>query len=159
MVSLWSSVPGFCGNCDEDKRQGLYRSGFSEDVVRSPDLVSGGVMITKTIRSSWWEGFGYRLDCQPYLAGALETKILLDRIALPKEPLGTLTTGHEGGIYNGPQFRRVYVESAEFGVPFVGSSSMLYSDFSHLPYLSKDEAHSNRLKYLELRRGMSLISC
>ncbi len=116
-------------------------------------------MITKTIRSSWWEGFGYRLDCQPYLAGALETKILLERLALPKEPLGTLTTGHEGGIYNGPQFRRVYVEAAEFGVPFVGSSSMLYSDFSHLPYLSKDEAHSNRLKYLELKRGMTLISC
>lgn len=116
-------------------------------------------MKTKTIRSSWWEGFGYRLDCQPYLAGALETRVLLERLRLRKEPLQDLTEGHDGGIYNGPQFRRVYVDSEEFGVPFVGSSSMLYSDISRLPYLSKDEARSNRLRHLELKSGMTLISC
>jgi hypothetical protein len=116
-------------------------------------------MKTKTIRSSWWEGYGYRLDCQPYLAGALETKLILERLPLRKEPLRILTAGHDRGIYNGPMFRRVYVDSAEYGVPFVGSSTMLRGDLSHLPYLSKNEAHSKQLSNLELKRGMTLVSC
>ena len=63
------------------------------------------------IRSSWMEAYGYRLDCQPYLGGALETKIILERLPLKKEPLNSLTAGHNGGIYNGPKFARTYVDS------------------------------------------------
>ena len=73
------------------------------------------------IRSSWMEGYGYRLDCQPYLGGALETKIILERLPLKKEPLSSLTAGYNGGIYNGPYFTRTYVDSNEYGVPFVTS--------------------------------------
>ncbi|MBI2504016.1 MAG: hypothetical protein HYW07_12390 [Candidatus Latescibacteria bacterium] len=113
----------------------------------------------KTIRSSWWEGYGYRLDCQPYLAGALETKIILEGLALRKDRLQSLTKGHAGGIYNGPQFARHYVESLEYGVPFLGSASMLYADLSGLPLLSRKQALSDKLEYLEIKRGMTLISC
>ena len=116
-------------------------------------------MKTAIIRSSWMPGYGYRMDCQPYLGGALETKILLEKLPLRKDKLHTLTAGFDGGIYNGPKFPRTYVESPEFGVPFVGSSSMLYAELSDLQLLSKKQAASRLLRHLELKRGMSLISC
>jgi hypothetical protein len=111
------------------------------------------------IHSTWMDGYGYRLDCSPYLGGALETKVLLEKLALRKEPLQTLTKGFDGGIYNGPKFSRTWVESPEFGVPFVGSSAMLYADLSDLPLLSKKQAYGRQLRHLELQPGMSLISC
>lgn len=116
-------------------------------------------MKTATIRSSWMPGYGFRMDCQPYLGGALETKILLEKLSFRKDKLHTLTAGFDGGIYNGPKFPRTYVDSPEFGVPFVGSSSMLYADLSDLPLLSKKQAESRMLRHLELKPGMSLISC
>ena len=111
------------------------------------------------IRSTWMDGYGYRLDCQPYLGGALEMKVLLERLPLRKDKLHTLTTGFDGGIYNGPKFSRTWVESPKHGVPFVGSSSMLYADLSDLPLLSKKQAYGRQLSHLELQPGMSLISC
>jgi len=117
------------------------------------------VMKINTVRSSWFEGYGYRLDCQPYLSGALETKTILETLPVPKHTLRTVTAGYDGGIYNGPKFRRTYVDGPEYGVPFAGSSSMLYSDLSNLPYLSKEIAYSKKLSHLELKPGMTLISC
>jgi len=110
---------------------------------------------TAMIRSSWMAGYGYRLDCSPYLGGALEAKILLEELPLRKDKLHTLTRG----IYNGPQFTRNYVESPEYGVPFMTGSNMQYADLTVLPLLSKRDAHSNKLAHLELQPGMSLISC
>ena len=111
------------------------------------------------IRSTWMEGYGYRLDCSPYLGGALETKVLLEKLPLRKDPLHTLTAGFDGGIYNGPKFSRTWVDSPEYGVPFVGSSAMMYADLSDLPLLSKTQAQGRQLRHLELQPGMSLISC
>ena len=56
------------------------------------------------IRSSWMSGYGHRLDCQPYVRGSLQTKMLLEKLLFRKDPLHRLTTGLNGGIYNGPQF-------------------------------------------------------
>jgi type I restriction enzyme S subunit len=56
-------------------------------------------------------------------------------------------------------FSRAYVEDAEHGVPFMGSSDMLQSDLSRLPLLSKKAAFSPRLRFLKLEEGMTLISC
>ena len=116
-------------------------------------------MKTAVIRSTWMDGYGYRLDTSPYLGGALETKVLLEKLPLRKDPLHILTAGFDGGIYNGPKFSRTWVESPEYGVPFVGSSAMLYADLSDLPLLSKKQAHGRQLSHLELQAGMSLISC
>lgn len=110
------------------------------------------------IRSTWMDGYGYRLDCQPYLGGALEMKVLLERLPLRKDLLHTLTAGFDGGIYNGPQFSRTWVESPEYGVPFIGSSSMLYADLSDVPLLSKKQAYARQLRNLEIQPGMALIS-
>ena len=116
-------------------------------------------MKVTTIRSSWMEGYGYRLDTSPYVGGALETKVMLEKLPLRKDELHTLTKGFDGGIYNGPQFVRNYLDSAEYGVPFMTGSTMQLADLSKLSLLSKRDAHSSKLEHLELQPGMSLISC
>lgn len=116
-------------------------------------------MRVKTIPSAWISRDGRRLDCGPYMSGALEAKIRLEEMSCPKERLGELTAGYAGGIYNGPQFSRNFVDSPEHGVPFLGTSSMLWADLSNLPLLRKRDAYSRKLAYLEVRPGMTLISC
>ncbi|HRX71820.1 MAG: restriction endonuclease subunit S [Candidatus Competibacteraceae bacterium] len=113
----------------------------------------------RIVRSSWLEEGGRRLDCGPYMSGALEARDTLKSLDAPKEPLKSLTAGYAGGIYNGPMFRRNYVESPEYGVPFVTSGTMLLADLSTLPLLRKRDAESSRLSYLQLKSGMTLISC
>ena len=116
-------------------------------------------MKSAIIRSSWIPGYSYRLDCQPYLGGALETKVLLEALPMRKEPLRSLTAGFNGGIYNGPQFTRNYLDSPQHGVPFLTGSTMQLADLSNLPLLSKRDAYAPKLRHLELEPGMSLISC
>lgn len=111
------------------------------------------------VRLGWLREQGLRMDAAPYLSGAFEARMLLERLPVRKDLLGDLTTGHNGGIFNGPQFRRVYVLDAEHGVPFMGSKDMLRSDFTDLPRLSKADATSAKLSYLQVKPGMTLISC
>lgn len=113
----------------------------------------------RLVRSSWLEEGGRRLDCNPYMSGALEARETLKNLKAPKKLLKSLTAGHAGGIYNGPMFRRNYVESPEYGVPFITSGSMLLADLSTLPLLRKKDAESRHLSYLRLKPGTTLISC
>ena len=116
-------------------------------------------MKEKLVPSAWLEQQGRRLDCGPYLSGAMEAKVLLERLPVRCADLRDLTRGHNGGIYNGPQFARNYVSDPAHGVPFVSSSSMLHADFTHVDLLRKSDATSARLAYLRLDEGMTLISC
>jgi type I restriction enzyme S subunit len=111
------------------------------------------------VTSTWLLKEGRRLDAPPFLSGAVEARILLEKLTVRKEPLHTLTKGHKGGIYNGPIFKRRYVQDPDYGVPFITSSSMLQADLSNLPYLNRKDAHSSKLSYLELTEGTTLISC
>jgi type I restriction enzyme S subunit len=111
------------------------------------------------VMASWLREQGFRLDAPPFLSGAIEARKLLEQLPVRKEPLASLTTGHNGGIFNGPKFARTYVDDPEHGVPFVGSSDMLQADLSRLPLLRKTEAYSPALSYLRLEEGMTLISC
>lgn len=113
----------------------------------------------RVVRSAWLEKGGRRLDCNPYMSGALEARDALENLKARKEPLRILTAGYSGGIYNGPIFRRNYVDSPEFGVPFITSGNMLQSDLSNVPFLKKKDAKSSRLSYLQLFSGITLISC
>lgn len=114
-------------------------------------------MKVKTIPSKWIENEGYRLDCGPYMLGAIEARELLRKHQTT--PLKHLTSGYNGGIYNGPQFVRNYVQDPSHGVPFLTTSSMLQADMSTLPLLSKKDAHSSKLRFLEIKEGMTLITC
>jgi type I restriction enzyme S subunit len=113
----------------------------------------------RIVRSGWLEKGGRRLDCNPYMSGALEARDIVRQLKVHKDALHTLTLGYAGGIYNGPMFKRNYVESPKHGVPFISSGSMLLADLSTLPFLRKKDAESSRLSYLRLQPGMTLISC
>ena len=88
------------------------------------------------VMASWLRDQGFRLDAPPFLSGAIEARKLLEQLPVKKESLVSLTKGHNGGIYNGPMFRRNYVTDREHGVPFLTSSGILLADLSTLPLLS-----------------------
>lgn len=111
------------------------------------------------VMSSWFDIKGARLDSRPYLSGALEARVQLEKLRVKKLPLISLTKGYSGGIYNGPQFVRNYVDSEEHGVPFLTSGTMLLADLSKVGLLRKKDALSSKLSYLRLEEGMTLISC
>ena len=102
---------------------------------------------------------GRRLDCNPYLSGGFEAKVQLEKLRARKQQLHELTSGYNGGIYNGPQFVRNYVKDPRYGVPFLSSSSMLLADLSTVPLLKRKDAQSSKLMHLRLEEGMTLISC
>lgn len=110
------------------------------------------------VMASWMESNGRRLDCNPYLSGGFEARVLLERLKAEKQPLHELVCGYNGGIYNGPHFIRNYVNDPEVGVPFVTSGSMLLADLSLLNLLRKKDAESTKLSYLRLQEGTTLIS-
>lgn len=113
----------------------------------------------RVVRSSWLEEGGRRLDCNPYMSGALEARDALRSLNVPKEPLKSLTAGYAGGIYNGPMFARHWVEDPQYGVPFLSNSDMMNADLSTLPLLKKSYAESRYLSYLKLEPSMTLITC
>jgi len=113
----------------------------------------------RVVRSSWLEESGRRLDCNPYMSGALEARDALRQLKIRKVPLHKVTSGYSGGIFNGPVFSRVWVNDPKYGVPFIGSSDILNADLSALPLLKKSYAQSKKLAHLELIEGSTLITC
>lgn len=113
----------------------------------------------RIVRSGWLNEGGRRLDCNPYMSGALEARDTLRRLSVRKDSLSALTSGHDGGIYNGPVFARVWVDDARFGVRFLSGSDVLTGDLSSLPLLKRSYATSSKLSHLELQEGMTLITC
>ncbi len=99
---------------------------------------------------------GRRLDCNPYLSGAFEAKVLLEKLHAKKKPLHELTQGGMKGIYHAGREARNYVDDPKYGVPFLGSASILAADLSHLPLLSKKQVAANPL--LTIKEGWTLIS-
>lgn len=91
----------------------------------------------RAIPSPWLENNGRRLDCGPYMSGAVEAKELLKR--LNTEKLSRVTAD----IYHAGRESRLWVDSEEHGVPFMGSTDILAADLSHLPLISKKQVASN----------------
>lgn len=114
-------------------------------------------MKTKSIPSSWANFNDLRLDSKPYLSGAFEARILLNKLSVSKSPLYTLTKGGKAGIFNGPRFARSYVRDPKYGVPFLGSTDILFADLSNLPFLSTKQV--KRLPGLTLEEKWTLITC
>ncbi|WP_200260235.1 restriction endonuclease subunit S [Streptomyces sp. HSG2] len=113
--------------------------------------------LANPVMSGWFAAHGLRLDASPYVSGALAMKEMLKRVPRT-EPLASLTQGHNGGIFNGPMFRRVYLTDPEHSVPFLGTKDMMAADLTGLPRLRKSDATSAALSYLRLKPGMTLIS-
>lgn len=95
----------------------------------------------RVVRSSWLEEGGRRLDCNPYMSGALEARDALKRLKAPKEKLKDVTTG----IFHAGREARLWVDSPEHGVRFLGSSDIRCADLSMLPLMSKKQLKHNPL--------------
>jgi type I restriction enzyme S subunit len=114
-------------------------------------------MKIKTIPSEWLAQGDHRLDCIPYLSGAIEARVLLDKMHVEKVPLRSVTKGGMAGIFNGPRFPRNYVDDPEHGVPFLGSTDILAADLSWLPFISKKQVAA--IPELLIDEGWTLITC
>lgn len=95
----------------------------------------------RIVRSGWLEEGGRRLDCNPYMSGALEARDALRSLDAPKEELASVTAG----IFHAGREGRLWADDPEFGVPFFGSSDVLNANLSMLPLLSKRQIERNPL--------------
>ena len=104
----------------------------------------------KSVPSTWLENHSRRLDCGPYMSGALEAKELL--LKHYTEPLKRITSD----IYHSGRESRIWVDSPEDGIPFMGSTAILSMDLSSLPLISKKQVQSN--PRFRIRKGWTLIT-
>lgn len=95
------------------------------------------------VMASWMESNGRRLDCNPYLSGGFEARILLELLKAEKQPLQSLTQNGMAGIFHAGREKRRYVDNPEHGVPFLGSTDILAADLSGLAFLSKKQVQKN----------------
>lgn len=114
-------------------------------------------MKAKSVPSAWLERDGRRLDCNPYMSGALEAKVLLEGLKARKDALRDVTLKGMAGIFNGPRFARSYVDDPQSGVPFLGSTDILNADLTSLPRLSKKQVAAN--PRLVVHADWTLITC
>ena len=113
-------------------------------------------MKVKSVPSSWLERDGRRLDCNPYMSGALEAKVLLESMQARKDKLQTLTRDGLSGIFHAGRIKRMWVDSPEHGRPFLSSTDILQADLSNLPFISKKAVAEN--PRLPLHAGWTLIT-
>jgi hypothetical protein len=113
-------------------------------------------MKAKAVPSSWLERDGRRLDCNPYMSGALEAKVLLESMQARKDKLQTLTRGGLSGIFHAGRVKRMWVDSLRHGRPFLSSSEILQADLSNLPFISHKAVAEN--PRLPIHAGWTLIT-
>ena len=104
----------------------------------------------RAIPSTWLENDGRRLDCGPYMSGAIEARELVKKFQT--EPLETVTNG----IFHAGREGRQYVVDARYGVPFMGSTDILAFDLSSQPLLSKKQVANN--PNFTIQQGWTLIT-
>lgn len=113
-------------------------------------------MKAKSVPSSWLERDGRRLDCNPYMSGALEAKVLLESMPARKDRLQDVTRNGMSGIFHAGRIKRMWVDSPEHGRPFLSSTEILQADLSNLPLISRKAIAEN--PRLPLRTGWTLIT-
>lgn len=113
-------------------------------------------MKVKTIPCSWISRDGLRLDCNPYMTGALEARFRLEELTFPKERLADLCKGGIAGLVNAGRITRQWVEGPAYGVPFLTSTSILQADLSGLRFISKRAIREN--PKLLIHQGYTLIT-
>jgi len=110
----------------------------------------------RVVPSAWLEKEGRRLDCGPYLSGAIEARLLLDHVNATKDPLRQLTLGGMDGIFHAGRHSRTFVSEPQHGVPFLSSSDVLLVDFSHVDLISRRQIEE--IPQFLLGRSWTLIT-
>ncbi|MCP4699060.1 MAG: restriction endonuclease subunit S, partial [Gammaproteobacteria bacterium] len=95
-------------------------------------------MKVKTIPNTWLVRKGHRFDSKPFMSGAREARVILDKLAVKKAPLDSLAE-----IYHAGRKSRVWVSDPKHGTPFLGGSSILAADLSNLPLISNKKIAQN----------------
>src|SRR5437588_6621944 len=95
------------------------------------------------VMSSWFAIKGARLDSKPYLSGALEARVLLEKLRVEKQPLEELTLGGIEGIINAGRIARMWVNAPEHGVPFLSSTDILQADLSNVSLIARKAVRLN----------------
>ena len=113
-------------------------------------------MKIKKVFSHWIKEENYRLDCPPFVAGAIEAKQRIKELRVKKIPLGNLVS-KPFGLYKGKMIKRTFVESTENGVPFLTTSGMLRFDLRAIPNLAKQIAVTDKGCFL--REGTIFNFC
>ncbi len=111
-------------------------------------------MKIKTIPSKWLENDGRRLDCGPYMSGAIEARMRIKKIGY--EPLASLTHGFNGGIFKAPRLSPNYVSDPAHGLPYLSSTDILCCDLSFVPLIANSQA--NGLTDYFVEKGMTLVT-
>ncbi|MCK1791934.1 restriction endonuclease subunit S [Pseudomonas koreensis] len=106
----------------------------------------------RIVRSGWLDNGGRRLDCNPYMSGALEARDALMRLGCPKEKLCDLTLG----MFDSGRESRNWVNDSRYGVRYMGSSAISLADLSTLPLISNKQVARNPKLLVEA--GWSLIT-
>ncbi len=109
----------------------------------------------KTVPSSWIEKEGRRLDCGPYMSGAMEARALLEKLPVRKDHLQDLTGGISG-IVNAGRITRLWVDDPTQGYPFLSSTDILQADLSSISHIAKSVAHQN--SQLRIKDQWTLIT-
>lgn len=105
----------------------------------------------KAVRAAWLEEGGRRLDCNPYMSGALEARDALRRLSKTE-----ILSGVTERIFHAGREGRTWVDDPRYGIPFMGSSDILSADLSTLPLISKKQVERNPL--FKLGEAWTLIT-
>lgn len=97
----------------------------------------------KVVPISWIEKQARRLDCGPYMSGAMEARELLRQLSARKDHLQDLTDGGISGIINAGRITRLWVEDNQHGYPFLSSTDILQADLSNISHIAKSVARQN----------------
>lgn len=111
----------------------------------------------KVIPSKWIEDGGHRLDCGPYLSGALVTRQLLKKHTT--QPLQQVLDNGINGIVISPYFKRVYVEDTEYSIPLLGNTDILMADCTQCADKLALSVYNKYNGALALKEGSTLITC
>ena len=113
-------------------------------------------MKVKTVPSRWIYREGQRLDCGPYLSGALEAWVTLEKLSVEKQPLASLTAGGISGLVNAGRIKRTWVTDPAHGIPFLSSTDILQADLSNVRLIARKAVLDN--PKLTISAGWTLIT-
>jgi len=113
-------------------------------------------MIIRTIPSTWIAEEEHRLDCGPFVKGAIEARKRIESLKYPKDHLVELTRDGINGIYHVGQDKLVWAKDETYGIPFLGSADILKAEFSYQPFISKKQVAGNYL--FQCPEGTTLIT-
>ena len=106
----------------------------------------------KLVRSTWLELEGRRLDCRPYLSGAMEARVLLTALPVATAALAQLTTA----LVNAGRVARTLISDPRHGRPFLSSTDILLVDLSHVSIIAEHTVRAN--PKLAIRQGWILVT-